>query len=732
MKEKIIKSLSQLLLVALIISLGSCNKDSVDDSPNVYPTSVDLLDGVLVHRVNIDDLGKSWIQICSDKEIVVESKDNRITFNEAIKDGKRYLKPQVSGIGEDEFAIIPIRVHLKNNESVSRRIILIVNSTSSMESSGNDDQESDPGLTAPYSDGLGKGTRCYAQFPNSTKRILFYDKIKKAGERYLTINTTLNENTMMELCGESYESISKDWSFDVGLSFNQTANKGTLFGGNSQRRYSGSIDLGMSGSSFNSEAYEYYLNFYKVKKAELRLDLSNFEPDGNRIKGDSTILNWINSDFLTKLGNSDFNTTTFYDNWGTDIINQGTYGGYMIYYYGRKENVYENSLGIDASASLKVATVDENNKMEKLIDIYKAKNSNYLNPEVSVDYDQTSYEKASKSISGSYSKGGNSSINDAGKWIEGFNDGVTDKWSLISFRTSGDNISDSTMMCYGVDQLGVDLYTVISEQCGDTTELSTADKKLLLTLKTNVAKLIDDKKSYVDSKTIKQTAKGRLVVADIMMLSKSGGNVNDRVKMFFGTDKNNSTTLMYRPLRANKYIPDKDYLNKALDTNTAQFLTTTHDGGHYWFYAMANENDCNGIVDVIFCPEDSYDYYYMRGDNARTGTGGSLITKNGVCVKWYDSGKNKPEDKITAIGLCDYGAKKYFATTPGAELPYTPTESEDIAFKDFWEKSTFSEDSHSFYEQGGIIKSHYFRPNFSRATLPIKRLTDTNVFAPLK
>ena len=137
-------------------------------------------------------------------------------------------------------------------------------------------------ITSVYSEVLGKGTRCYGPVGNTLGSVLLYDQISKLGEEYLTANTTQKQFSMLEFSGDSYEKTMEDWSVNVGASFKKTRKKGLTssekvilkdikdFLGDAEYErqltsmlkkkpsyvWTGSFDLGVSGSLSTSESYE--------------------------------------------------------------------------------------------------------------------------------------------------------------------------------------------------------------------------------------------------------------------------------------------------------------------------------------------------------------------------------------------------------------------------------------------------------------------------------------------
>lgn len=210
---------------------------------------------------------------------------------------------------------------------------------------------------------------------------------------------------------------------------------------------------------------------------------------------------------------------------------------------------------------------------------------------------------------------------------------------------------------------------------------------------------------------------------DIMMKFGTNGHKNGEPQPFVAADPRNPTTLrIYYPMMANKYAPAD--IGYALETSQQEYIVCEDSKDEYWYYAMALENECDGIVDVIF--GKSKDYYYKRGDHAAA-TGGLLNTKNYVLVKFFDETVNLPAEKITAVAIME--GSKVIASTGGSELKRSPTEGEVNAFNQFW--SVRTERDGKWKEGGGAIINHAIHSAFSTQTLPIRRLNEKTVCHPL-
>ena len=115
----------------------------------------------------------------------------------------------------------------------------------------------------------------------------------------------------------------------------------------------------------------------------------------------------------------------------------------------------------------------------------------------------------------------------------------------------------------------------------------------------NVNALIEAKEDYLNAHAAGMTAKPRLVVADMIMKYGDNDHKNGQPQPFVGTDpRNASRKWIYYPMMANKYAPvDRGY---AFESSQDDYTVAVDTKDEYWYYAMASENDCDGIVEIQF------------------------------------------------------------------------------------------------------------------------------------
>lgn len=675
----------------MAVGLASCSDDG--PTPGHTPgTPVtrdnDILRSRIVHSIDISDLDAGALELngTDDVEITVAS-DSPVRFRLDTRDGRRCLVPelvaQFSGIRVTSMKISP-----KGEPERARNVVVTLQGSPA-------GRATDGALHSVYSQYIGKGTRCWARIGNTTKAVMLYDRISQLDENYLTVNSTLNIENMVELCGSNYEECMESLSVNVGASFKKIRHKEAVDDSGpfpvfhaETRSISGNFNFDFEGSLKQSADFEYYLNMYFVRKAEVALDMARFEMSDNNTAPDSLIFALTAGSFIEQLtvDSEKFDTEEFFDEWGTDVITTGVFGGYCLNLYGREENVYDSSLGIDASESIKMSR--PNSEGKDWVYIYNMKNSPYIDESVDVGWHEEHYSEASRAVTFYACVGGNMSDNNAEKWIEGFNDASqSDKWALVGYRRLSDtgNVTDSVSNLYPVEFMANDLVDTYRSMFGG--RMSQADSLALENAYANVVKLSGAKMDYLERHAHKMTDATPLIVCDIMMKNGANGHKNGDPQPFVAPDPNEpSKYRRYYPMMANRNAPyDEGY---AMETTQNDYYVSVSDSeDHYWYYAMAHEDDCYGIVDVQFVP-DPPEWYTARGDNAFPGGNGMNITKNRVCVRFADP-KASGQKKFTAFGLYNkndgsFNPDRVMASTAGSELRPNPVQSEYNDWRAFW------------------------------------------------
>ena len=742
MKNFLYKRLLLPITIISILFIVACSKNN-DYSPQqpIIPENTDIVQGRLFHVVNVDELDRHWLPLSTSEDIDISASPNEYyDFKTILRHGVLNIVPVKKKEQTSAAHLVKIKISPKEKPEKARNIAILF--TKNIQYS-----QSEP-LLSVYSEYIGKSTRIYEELGNTVQSVLLYDKVTSLSDEFLSVNSTLNSIKMFEISGDSYQSTMTEWGFNIGISGNFTKKPRVLATGVTKDKtwsISGSFNFGMEGSISSSAAYEYYMNIYSVKKAEIGINMSNFEvSDNNRIDTDkyATLLSMVSSSYINQLFYTDttkFNPNKFYDDWGTEIITQGVFGGYNLYIYGRSENSYEHSVGVDACGSLKIS--HPSSTTGSWLDLYKSANSNYVKAEADVEYKNEEYQQASKAKSFFATVGGNISDNNAQAWLDGFNDeNTSEKWALVGYR----RLSDESQ---GIDSTKTSLYPIenlawnILAGWKDLYDTLTIDDSLAFTKAVaNIDNLVEAKESYIKSHAYQMGTKPRLVVADFMCKNGSNGHKKGEPQPFVGTDpRNESRKWIYYPIMASKYAPvDAGY---ALETSQSEYYRITDGEDHYWYYALALETDCDGLVEIRFAEsgESGLDYYYQRGNDARVG-GTDISVQNHTYVKYYD-----PDDKtytrddiITAIALMEGDKNEdgddddvIIGSTGGSELKRNCTQSEENAWKEFWKDYQYTKKD--YWNHGGA--THHpkqFYPIFSTKTLPIGRVSDATVCHPYK
>ena len=731
-----------LFLVGCAALLTECSKNGDYTVPPPYPENeIDIAKGKLFHIIDVDKLDEGRLALGTTGEVVLSAPDSEFyDFDSQVIDGVRYVVAKSKAMQPHSCEVVKLKIIPKSQPEYARNMMLIFRKNLNS-------VKSEP-LLSCYSEYLGKGTRCYEKVSNTTQSVLLYDYIEDLDENYLTVNSTLNSLKMLEFSGSDYQSTLTSWAFNVGASFQHTRPEVfTLdeisFGElvpvktRSTSILSGSFDFGMSGSLNASQAYEYYMNIYLVKKAEIALNMSRFEYSDNNDTPDLRLFSLLADDFLDQISNvpsASFNTTQFFDDWGTDVITQAVFGGYNLYIYGRSENTYENSVGFDACAELKRTKPATDGK--SWVDVYKNAHSDYAGGNFDVSYMNEDYHEASKAVGVSLTVGGNMADNDAQTWLDGFNNSSeSDKWALVGYRRVADEPVegadiDSISLLYPIETLAHDIVAAYYLNFKD--EMNEEDVKAYNNAASNVNALIEAKEDYLNAHAAGMTAKPRLVVADMIMKYGDNDHKNGQPQPFVGTDpRNASRKWIYYPMMANKYAPvDRGY---AFESSQDDYTVAVDTKDEYWYYAMASENDCDGIVEIQFeiDGDDAVEYYTRRGDCAHEGSN-DTNKANYLWVKYYDPSSYDASQKITAVGFYDKNddVKQIIASTGGSELKRNATEGETREWESFWQDREARDKP--WNEGGADIHYHQFYPVYVRKDLPIKRMNESNVCHPLK
>lgn len=745
------------------LSLTSCSDDTQPDEPRPFqPIEVgkDIVHNNLYRVVDFDGSQTSRIELNVLDPIEISIPEGAEVTARTVSEGdKQYVEFTRTASFEKDRAIIPCYIAPKGCPKEGRHFFIIAVDDADAKDVVKKSavRSSDNPMLSSYSEYMGKGTFCFGALGNTTASVLLYDKLVQLDERYVTVNSTLNQEFMAEHSEESSESSMHQLSINLGMDFKKTRkvtagydmvgvvggegvfeprkeNRGTI---------SGSFNFGVTSETAQSMDFEYYMNLYSVRKSEVAIQMPLFELSANNQKPDTTLMAIINPKFLEQLSANDpdrFDTTLFFDTWGTDVITNGVFGGRCLYMYAREENAYEQTLGVDASANMKVTNPTSGSSAKSWIDIYQLNHSPYVNGSVDAGYHSADYSSASKAWSYYKVLGGNMTNNDAGKWLEGFNgNGSSENWSLVSYRRLSSQALNPDMDnesieinwdLYPVEKLANDVLGMYLSRFGN--KMSHADSVAYDKMERVVGKLADAKMSYLEANQFKAAQRSPLILADVMMKNGSNGHAKGEPKSFIADDpRHPGKKRIYYPMMANKFA-NYDYGHAVETTQDAFYNGALDDEDHYWYYSLAHENDCDGIVDIRFLQESEVDDYYVkRGDSSDCG--GLILNDNYVFVKFAEPGTDI-SSKITAFGLYEkkdaaVEPSRIFASTGGSELKRNCLESEENAWREWWNSQSWL--SKYQWNEGSMTFSIAVWAVLSNKPLDITRFKGDNVCHPL-
>lgn len=697
----------------------------------------DLLNGGLVYVTYYSGSDGFNIPIKTNHPVDLRMcNDSPFTIRTVTEGDESHLIGHHSGTFSDKSHVIVMRAENKENPADFRHFLVLVINKDALQ--GPSSRSNSANMARAYGDLIGMGTQCFEMIGN-TKRAVLQSSLIPIEDQNLVTSQVLDLTEMFEVSGESFQSSMTSWAFNAGLSF-----KGMTTLGKPEWKMSGCLDFGISGSVNTSEDFEYYMNIYKVVRGEIAYNMKEFENMAASRKKDQleTFLSYVSTGFIRdilEVENASFDTEEFYTTWGTDMISQAQLGGFKVYMYGRETNIYEHSIGFDASLELK-GTKPQNSGGSSWYDIYMAKNSPYIGGNTGGSYQNDEYFQASKQMKYSLAVGGNPSLGESpDQWISGFevvDDNV--KWQPISYRRHSDSAipgSEEVWNLYPIEDMGTNVVNAV-ENMLPAGDLSLQDSLILENARANIALIQDRKMDYVSRHLTYPKEASRLVLCDVMMKYDSVKKGSGRPEPFVARDpRDDSKFRTYYPMMANKFFGiygnTADQKGFALDTNVDSFIVGAGTGSHYWYYTLAHEDDCQGIVDIKFYDHLETDFTY-RGDAASMGTGLLNYAKK-VCVKYYDPGRNSKSEKITAFGIYDDNGSvnNIIASTGGSELALEATGSEYDKWADFWNgcKDHHEWPKYAFYHGGGHIP-HGLYVKYTTKDLPISNIK--NVKHPRK
>ncbi len=685
----------------LAMMVGCSNEDfAIERKPSIdeyiQSGAQDLAGGKLFHIIDEDDweAGKLPLKILRAVDITPVNGPSEYFKLECKEiDGQWYAVPTQLKPLDKPYEIVPLLIAPKEYPEEGRHILFALRRRTLS------DTEDDKALS-DYSEVLGKGTYSFMNVGAIKPSVLNNKEILKLREEgFFTAYTNSPQLTMVEFSGDSYKKTMENWAFNLGVSFQKSVpatiadittikprgkvipRGGTL---KPARVWSGTFNFGMNGNVSESEAYEYYFNFYNVKMAEAFLNMSIYQ----RENPDPSILVLTTDLFKEDIVRDPFSAEKFFDDWGTDVITQGSFGGYNVYIYGRKANAYESSLGLDASAKLKCmspATAGSN-----WLQVYKNKSSDYISGDANADYMTAEYEAASETISAQFTTGGDLAVNDPQKWLDGFSENQDgSNWALTSYRINSTPTDEDVDCLYPIEDIVYHLLCAYDDKVEEKTE---RDLALLQIAIRNYDSLVEAKQAYLEKHSYDQKTATPMVLADFLMLNSENGHKETRKQQVRkGPD---GKYRIYRPLVANKNVPGKQKEGGYLETSSADFINNVDDKtDQIWWVALDYQDECVPIKSICFMDEDDDPNlpYEKRGNRADHDMTYAAIDNHYVHIAYLQKSDNIAP--ITGVAIVRRGDKdgsdkhpyRVIASSIGTDmlLPYNSEDNQD-QFHYYW------------------------------------------------
>lgn len=687
------------LVVAIIATCSSCNDKFEDeyllDSTPVVDETLDLLHSKLIYELDLSESATHIVPLNTDispYDLEVRSGDSNLDIEFGTSDGAYCINIDASNVEFESgriFKVVPVQVISNLDKTKSRTAIVILkrdatelSANSRTDSSLTVDISSD--LSLVYSGFIGKGTMRDLTLGNSVMEVIKYDELRELDQvekkGYLDY-TTGEGGKDFDVEADGFVEATTAWSINVGASAKVPVGK-------TNKVLSGSFSYGYSSEVTASLGYEYYLNYYREAKSEIALKTSLlFTLVADTIPS-ADLLYITKSSILDHLNTKSFDTSTFFKNWGTDVITQGVFGGSYLTVFGRSQNSYSESVSHDYELYGKGSNKVDTSIFAQWLSIFQAKNASYVDGSVDGSAYDSEYSEASKSFLYTQYTGGYSGLT-AESWIEGFNESES-TYTLISYRRKSDIETEEETYMLDIEEYltkYIESYEYYAKQAAienGLESLSDADTALIELVKTNIDNLSADKADFLEGRMASVEERQQLVVADFQMITDENGHGHYFSYFVAESPKDNNVNLIYFPLRANEYAPiDNEY---PLETSQGEYIGGGDSKDHYWYYAMGMVGEVTPIIDIKFSDDDESGYY-KRGHSAGNGMP-IMIDERYVQVKYGDA--DDSASYITAIGIhSDESGEacKVIATTAGAQLERNPTDSQKSSFMEFWNES---------------------------------------------
>lgn len=770
-------SLFMLAAAAGLMTACSTDDDPVDNGEVIAEIPEDVAQGALFRIIHADSLYKHKVPLAKFDDIEVTPANNEYYGAEIIEEnGTKYVVPVQKKAQDKPLVCVRTKIIPKSNPDLGRNVFLVFYNPAALPQTRATDTN---GKEKVYERYIGGSVHYFGKPGATVNTIISYDQVKLFGDTLMREDNPTPKEFHVEYSGTSFEETAQSFSVNVGLSSKKTREigfnraqivNGALevvtpnilsdedeFGmmldalmGSVTRTYtvakSRTLDFGIAGTFDTSESYEYYINMYRAQLADVHMDMGRFETDANGHIPDIQLLWTITNPAFCKAiaavndtSATGFNAKDFYDRWGTDIITQARFGGGYYYIYGRKENTYEQTVDIDAMASFRKAYPNtdamSNEHTGDWVKIFQAKNSDYVSREISATYNNSHYSEASKAQIYELSLGGNlHNASDVATWMKGFDDPAN--WDLLSYHVSSDitpaDGSDGGPYLYPIDQyiqnMAIGYFLSLEDKDRLPLDEAVANKWLAV-----ASRLAEKRCEYIANASSYVYPRSRLVVADFFMKKSDDGHRKDDPKTLILFDEKDQQYRIYYPMMVNQFQTDDERnWGYALETSGSPYNVIGNDADHYWYYSLAYEEDCTGLTDVDFANKKPSDDYFKRGDDSYHGEMGINFSPRYTWVKYFNSKRDDPSQKITAIGLTVDGKVDHvFSSTGGSELHPKSDSYDKAEWLEGWRQNADrSHIKHKWNDGGWWVQNWKFAPIMRRDTLPIRNIK--NIVHPKK
>lgn len=671
---------------------SSCSQSEVENGyvpSDVSSSSLDLTGGYNVIVLNPENIDGYRLKLSTTLPVKAEDENSLFRFEQIIEKDHSYLIAKLKTTKSDkEPKTINVKLEVEESPTLNKEVKIV------LQPSSNNGLKSEEDFKSRVKELFGYGAHVWKDLgDHGSGKILNTSLISD-----LVDATTVNglKYTNFEISGHTLSESMHRFSMNVGLSFDGASSAKTKYA------FAGSVSAGGSETTSTKEAIEYYMGYSGAQMGEAQLDINTMINKNYLSYIDTTfndVLNNPGSSVYQKYPDTPEGINKLLDYYGTDVITQGSFGGYAIGLYGRSENAYQHDVTYDVSASLNVSKKDEStaeSDVDKVLKYLRQKNGMAEGGgfSIGISGEESEYFEASKAVSLGYMRGGNGETS-MDKWK------VTsdpNNWILISYNISNGDLNTFIPIQAFVADTSSARYKMIVQQIG------TAEN----------SPYFESKKMFVDG-----VYESPLVVADFMM--KISSNRNGEPKPFVAKGPDNKKRVYY-PVMANEHAPqNKGY---ALNTQTDYFICGTRSNtkkGHYWYYALDQADNCYGITDVIMNNNSNNGGYVRRGDHANGNVVG-CINNNYVWLK-YGEKSTKTEDKIKGIGLYYLNDCQYvvLGSTGGTEMISTWSDSAYKYFDSYWGSTNkiphqnvrYKGEDSKFYE-GGLCTKRNFSVCYTR------------------